>query len=65
MSNKRPILKRFAAIVVDLGNLFRLPTTSLHLFFDLSSQHIAFNREGSLFFNLRFYEAWRKCLVNL
>ncbi|KAF8626827.1 hypothetical protein AX15_004659 [Amanita polypyramis BW_CC] len=58
MGGKRPTLSRFINIVTDLGSLFGLPITSLHIFFDFSSQHIAFNREGSLFFNLRFYEAW-------
>ncbi|KAK2467792.1 hypothetical protein APHAL10511_000087 [Amanita phalloides] len=55
---KRPVLKRFSNIIAELGSLFGLSLTSLHIFFDLSSQHIAFNRNGSLFFNLRFYEAW-------
>ncbi|KIL68939.1 hypothetical protein M378DRAFT_21839 [Amanita muscaria Koide BX008] len=58
LNAKRHVLKRFSTVVAVLGSLFGLPTTSLHIFFDLSSQHIAFNREGSLFFNLRFYEAW-------
>jgi hypothetical protein len=55
---KRSILRRFVNIITVLGSLFGLPVTDLHIFFDQSSQHIAFNREGSLFFNLRFYEAW-------
>jgi len=61
---KRPVLKRFSSVVTTLGGLFGLPIASLHIFFDLSSQHIAFNREGSLFFNLRFYEAWHDADVN-
>ncbi|KAF8629109.1 hypothetical protein AX17_005695 [Amanita inopinata Kibby_2008] len=58
INSKRLVLARFSDIVAMLGNIFGLPLTSLHIFFDLTSQHIAFNREGSLFFNLRFYETW-------
>lgn len=31
---------------------------ALHIFYDKSGPLIAFNRSGSLFFNLRFHLAW-------
>ena len=37
-----------------------LPLTSLHIFYDLDGGLIAFNRNGSIFFNLRYYETWRE-----
>lgn len=35
--------------------------TALHIFYDLEGGLIAFNRNGSLFLNYRFFEAWRAC----
>lgn len=46
--------------MIALAEVYRLPLTSLHVFFDLEGGLIAFNRNGSVFFNLRYYEAWRK-----
>jgi hypothetical protein len=46
--------------MTSLAHLYQLPLTSLHIFFDLEGGLIAFNRNGSVFLNLRYYECWRK-----
>jgi len=50
---------RFVNLVIKpIGDIFDLDPNSLHVFYDLEGPIIAFNRNGSLFFNLRFYLAW-------
>jgi len=50
---------RFINLVIKpIGDIFDLDPNSLHVFYDLEGPIIAFNRNGSLFFNLRFYLAW-------
>ncbi|KAF7376003.1 hypothetical protein MSAN_00015000 [Mycena sanguinolenta] len=51
-------LTRFVPIIGVLAQVYNLPLTSLHIFYDLDGGLIAFNRNGSIFFNLRYYEAW-------
>ncbi|KAF8170185.1 hypothetical protein K438DRAFT_1909340 [Mycena galopus ATCC 62051] len=51
-------LSRFVPIIGVLAQVYNLPLTSLHIFYDLEGGLIAFNRNGSIFFNLRYYEAW-------
>ena len=43
-----------------LAEVYRLPLTSLHIFYDLAGELIAFNRNASIFLNLRYFEAWRE-----
>ncbi|MBW0477365.1 hypothetical protein O181_017080, partial [Austropuccinia psidii MF-1] len=45
-------------IILPIGALFDIDPNSLHIFYDLEGPIIAFNKSGSLFFNLRFYLAW-------
>ncbi len=59
---KRDSLARFIHIIKPLGEVYGLPATSLHVFYDISGGLIAFNRKASLFLNLRFFEAWREYL---
>ncbi|OAX38848.1 hypothetical protein K503DRAFT_131582 [Rhizopogon vinicolor AM-OR11-026] len=58
ISRKRDSLARFIHVVTPLANVYSLPMTALHIFYDLAGGLIAFNRNGSLFLNLRFFEAW-------
>lgn len=60
MAQKRESIARFIHIIQRLANIYNLPHSSLHVFFDNSGETIAFNRNASLFCNLRFFEAWRK-----
>jgi len=52
------VLARFIHVVKPLGEVYKLPPTSLHIFYDTGGEMIAFNRNASIFLNLRYYEAW-------
>ncbi|CAF0797545.1 unnamed protein product [Adineta ricciae] len=44
-------------ILISLAeHVFELPTESLHLYRDINGSRIAFNADGALFFNLRYFE---------
>ncbi|KAH7875187.1 uncharacterized protein C8R40DRAFT_1105311 [Lentinula edodes] len=58
LTDKSAPLQRFLGIVTSLARIYSLPLTSLHIFYDLTGPLIAFNRNASIFLNLRFYEAW-------
>ncbi|KAG2339109.1 hypothetical protein BDR05DRAFT_1062316 [Suillus weaverae] len=58
ITRKHDSLARFIHIVTPLANVYSLPMTALHIFYDLAGGLIAFNRNGSLFLNHRFFEAW-------
>ncbi|KAF9007980.1 hypothetical protein BDQ17DRAFT_1388899 [Cyathus striatus] len=58
MQKKHDVLARFIHIIASLAKLYTLPLQSLHVFSDLEGGLIAFNRNGSVFLNLRYYEAW-------
>jgi hypothetical protein len=52
-------LRRFVQdIVLPVGAVYNVEPKALHVFYDGSGPLIAFNRSGSLFFNLRFHLAW-------
>ncbi|KAL5514880.1 hypothetical protein ACEPAG_2196 [Sanghuangporus baumii] len=51
-------IARFIHVVRPLRTLYKLPPTSINIFYDLHGDSIAFNRNASIFLNLRFYEAW-------
>jgi hypothetical protein len=59
MTTKQLTLARFIHVITRLGAVYKLPPTSLHVFYDKAGSLIAFNSSGSLFCNLRYYEAWR------
>ncbi|THH29159.1 hypothetical protein EUX98_g5023 [Antrodiella citrinella] len=63
LTNKDDTIARFIHIIQPLANVYGLPPTSLHIFYDLSGDLIAFNRNASLFLNLRFFEAWHDAEV--
>ena len=50
-------------IITPLRSLYKLPPSSVHIFYDTKGQLIAFNRGGGLFLNLRYYEGWHDELV--
>jgi hypothetical protein len=60
MTTKHDIIARFIHVITPLGQIYKLPLTSLHIFYDQGGDLIAFNRNASIFLNLRYYEAWRK-----
>ncbi|KNZ80421.1 Sacsin [Termitomyces sp. J132] len=56
--NKQDLIARFIHILVKLSRVYDLPLTSLHVFYDIGGGLIAFNRNGSIFVNLRYYMEW-------
>jgi len=58
MTRMRDPLARFIHVVTPLAQMYTLPLTSLHVFYDMAGGLIAFNRNGSVFLNLRYFEAW-------
>jgi len=65
IQRKRDVLARFLHVLLPLVSIFKIPQTSLHVFADKEGQLVAFNRGGSLFMNLRYFEAWRTFRVLL
>ncbi|KIJ33557.1 hypothetical protein M422DRAFT_783144 [Sphaerobolus stellatus SS14] len=59
VQNMLPVILRFGdQVLVPLIQLYGIPSRSVHIFHDWSGPLIAFNRQGSLFVNLRYYKAW-------
>ncbi|KAJ7209538.1 hypothetical protein GGX14DRAFT_451864 [Mycena pura] len=58
VASRHEPIARFVVIMKVLAQVYNLPLTSLHIFYDLDGGLIAFNRNGSIFFNLRYYETW-------
>ncbi|KAL0956086.1 hypothetical protein HGRIS_002254 [Hohenbuehelia grisea] len=58
MARKHDSMNRFLEIMMPLAKVYSLPLGSLHIFYDLRGDLIAFNRNASIFVNLRFFEAW-------
>ncbi|KAF9644423.1 hypothetical protein BDM02DRAFT_3272450 [Thelephora ganbajun] len=60
---KKDAIARFIHVIMPIRDLYQLPPTSVHIFYDLAGGTIAFNRNASIFLNLRYYEAWHDDLV--
>lgn len=60
ISKKSSVIARFISIMGSLAQIYSLNLTNLHIFYDTGGVLIAFNRNGSIFLNLRYYEAWRE-----
>ncbi|KIJ65764.1 hypothetical protein HYDPIDRAFT_186930 [Hydnomerulius pinastri MD-312] len=58
MAGKQEPLARFIRIITPAASAHNLPMRSLHIFYDVGEGPIAFNREGSLYLNLRYFEEW-------
>ena len=65
MINMHDILARFVNVITPLVEVYGLSLTVLHVFYDVAGGPIAFNRDGSIFLNLRYFEAWRECYLTL
>jgi hypothetical protein len=59
IQRKHDVLARFLHVLNPLVEVYKIPQTCLHVFADSEGQLVAFNRSGSLFMNLRYFEAWR------
>jgi hypothetical protein len=56
-------IERFGVVLRPLIKLYKVPSTSVHIFYDMSGPLIAFNRNGSLFLNARYYIAWHDLVI--
>ncbi|KAL8283592.1 hypothetical protein RQP46_005387 [Phenoliferia psychrophenolica] len=57
-------LTRFVTLVLrPVGEVFQVDPRSLHVFHDLDSPLIAFNRGGAIYFNSRYYFSWHDAEV--
>lgn len=48
-------INAFAALLLDVGGIFLLPRASIHIYYNPTGGTIAFNSNGSIFCNLRFF----------
>lgn len=55
LSSNHAMINSFAALLQDVSQVYQIPRHVLHVFYDESGSTIAFNRQGSIFCNLRFY----------
>ena len=62
MKNMHDILVRFINVLSPVAELYGLSLALLHVFYDVAGGPIACNRDGSIFLNLRYFEAWREWL---
>ncbi|GAO16947.1 hypothetical protein UVI_02054800 [Ustilaginoidea virens] len=57
-------INAFARLLVEVGGVYSLSPTVLHIFYDESGSTIAFNTGGSIFCNLRFFLQLHAAQVN-
>ncbi|KAJ2979161.1 hypothetical protein NQ176_g3417 [Zarea fungicola] len=55
LTDNRDAVNRFANLLVDVGRVYGLASSVLHIYYDERGNTIAFNTGGSIFCNLRFY----------
>ncbi|KAI0397320.1 hypothetical protein F5Y17DRAFT_416092 [Xylariaceae sp. FL0594] len=48
-------INSFASLLKEVGDVYQIPRNVLHIFYDEAGGTIAFNRDGSIFCNLRFF----------
>ncbi|KAI6017290.1 hypothetical protein BKA83DRAFT_30366 [Pisolithus microcarpus] len=51
-------LARFVDIIITLSEIYRIPTATLRVFYDVSGRCIAFNSRRIIYLNLRYFEVW-------
>ncbi|GAA6035210.1 hypothetical protein JCM8097_006421 [Rhodosporidiobolus ruineniae] len=61
--NHDALLRFVSQVIRPVGNVFGLDPRALHVFHDLEGPLIAFNRNGSIYLNSRYYFAWHDKLV--
>lgn len=55
LSQNANSINSFASLLYEVGDIYSLPHRALHMFYDESGSTIAFNAQGSIFCNLRFF----------
>lgn len=59
LKEKKDVIGRFIGVMMPILHIYQLPLTKVHIFYDLGGSAVTFNRNGSIFVNLRHYEARR------
>jgi hypothetical protein len=55
LSHSSTALNNFAGLLVEVAAVYNLPRKALHIFYDETGGTIAFNSNGSIFCNFRFF----------
>lgn len=55
LSDNQAGLDAFSTIILACASIFNMPKESLHIYYDNSGNTIAFNAQGSIFCNYRFF----------
>ncbi len=55
LSTHHRALNVFAALIREVGDIYAIPARALHIFHNETGGTVAFNRDGSLFCNFRFF----------
>ncbi|KAK0455114.1 hypothetical protein EV421DRAFT_1887456 [Armillaria borealis] len=58
LSARHDSVARFIHVMNILAAVYKLPMENLHIFNEDEGTTVAFNRNGSIFLNLRYYLAW-------
>ncbi|CAA7259259.1 unnamed protein product [Cyclocybe aegerita] len=58
LQEKEQSISRFIHIMQTLASVYELPVSTLHIFYDLQGGIIGFNRNSSIFLNLRYFIEW-------
>lgn len=56
LSQSVPALNTFAALLYDIADIYTMSRKAIHVFYDESGPSIAFNLNGSIFCNFRYYK---------
>lgn len=56
-------LNAFASLLHEICDIYNLPRSAMHIFFEPSGSTIAFNRDGSIFCNYRYFVQLHKDLL--
>ena len=56
---KKGTIDRFIGVLMPILDLYELPLANVHIYYDPAASTVTFNRGGSIFVNLRYYEGWR------
>ena len=60
MISMHDVLTRFVNVLTPLAELHEISPTLLHVFYDVVGGPIAFNWNGKIYLNLRYFNEWRK-----
>ncbi|KAI1390921.1 uncharacterized protein F4822DRAFT_166828 [Hypoxylon trugodes] len=55
LSTNHGAINSFASLLLEVGQVYSIGRGALHIFYDEAGSTIAFNRDGSIFCNLRFF----------